>query len=95
MAASPRREISIASLETAPGFLEVRVADTGPGIAPDVADRLFQPFVTGKPNGMGVGLSISRNIIEAHGGRMWTSANPDGGAIFHFSLPRAAVRAEA
>jgi signal transduction histidine kinase len=88
MAHSPRRELSIASQEAASGFLEVRVADTGPGIAPDVADRLFQPFVTGKSTGMGVGLSISRNIIEAHGGRMWTSANPNGGATFHFSLPR-------
>jgi len=89
MAGSPRRELHIGSREGAPGFLDVHVADTGPGVSPEVADRLFQPFVTGKADGMGVGLSISRNIIEAHGGRMWTSRNGDGGATFHFSLPRA------
>ncbi len=93
MAQSPRREIRIASQEAASGFLEVRVADTGPGIAPEVADRLFLPFVSGKPDGMGVGLSISRSIIEAHGGKLWASGNPDGGATFHFSLPRAAAGA--
>lgn len=94
MADAPRREIGIASRAIESGLLEVSVADTGPGIAPDVADRLFQPFVSGKSDGMGVGLSISRNIIEAHGGRMWTSRNADGGATFHFSLRRA-VQTEA
>jgi C4-dicarboxylate-specific signal transduction histidine kinase len=89
MAASPRRELRIGSHAGAPGFLDVHVADTGPGIAPEVADRLFQPFVSGKADGMGVGLSISRNIIEAHGGKMWASRNDDGGATFHFSLPLA------
>jgi len=91
MAQSPRRELRIGSRATDPDFLEVHVADTGPGIAPEVADRLFQPFVSGKADGMGVGLSISRNIIEAHGGRLWASENSDGGATFHFSLPRAAA----
>jgi signal transduction histidine kinase len=95
MAESPRREVRIGSGEGAPGFLDVHVADTGPGIAPDVAERLFQPFVSGKADGMGVGLSISRNIIEAHGGRIWTSRNGDGGATFHFSLPRAPALAGA
>jgi two-component system sensor kinase FixL len=65
----------------------VSVADTGPGISPDVQARLFQPFVTTKQQGMGVGLSISRNIIETHGGRIWTEANADGGALFLFSIP--------
>jgi two-component system sensor kinase FixL len=65
----------------------VSVADTGPGIPPDIASRLFQPFVTTKKQGMGVGLSISRNIIEAHGGRIWAGANPGGGALFRFSVP--------
>lgn len=64
----------------------VSVADTGPGLDANVAEKLFQPFVTTKPHGMGVGLSISRTIIEAHGGRIWTEANPGGGAIFHFSV---------
>lgn len=91
MASSPRRELRIGSRAADAGFLEVHVADTGPGIAAEVADRLFQPFVTGKADGMGVGLSISRNIVEAHGGRLWASGNDDGGATFHFSLPRPAA----
>jgi len=89
MSSTPRRELSIASRAAAPGYLEVRVADTGPGIEPAMADRLFQPFASGKPGGMGMGLCISRSIVEAHGGRLWASANPGGGAVFHFSLPRA------
>ena len=64
----------------------VSIADSGPGLDPVAAERLFQPFVTTKPTGMGVGLSISRTIIEAHGGRIWTEPNPGGGAIFHFTV---------
>jgi two-component system, LuxR family, sensor kinase FixL len=64
----------------------VSVADTGTGLDALAAERLFQPFVTTKPQGMGVGLSISRTIIEAHGGRIWTEPNPGGGAIFRFSV---------
>jgi two-component system sensor kinase FixL len=64
----------------------VSIADSGPGLDPVAAERLFQPFVTTKPTGMGVGLSISRTIIEAHGGRIWTEPNPSGGAIFHFTV---------
>jgi two-component system sensor kinase FixL len=89
MAASPRRELRIGSGADEPGFVRCYIADTGPGVAPEVASRLFQPFVTDKPGGMGVGLSISRNIIEAHGGRMWADASEEGGAAFHFSLRRA------
>jgi len=89
----PRRELRVASRAAEPGVLEVSVADTGPGVSPEVADRLFQPFVTGKPDGMGVGLSISRNIIEAHGGRMWVEGNADGGATFRFTLKRIAGEA--
>jgi two-component system sensor kinase FixL len=62
------------------------VSDTGPGIAPEIAEQLFQPFITTKRQGMGVGLSISRTIIEAHGGRLWTEPNPGGGAIFRLTL---------
>ena len=65
----------------------VEVVDTGSGIPPEVAEHLFRPFVTGKPGGMGIGLSISRRIIEAHGGRIGAQANPGGGTTFSFSLP--------
>lgn len=67
--------------------LQVEVADTGPGIAEDIAPQLFQPFVTSKANGMGVGLSISRRIIESHGGELTVKRNETGGATFTFTLP--------
>ena len=65
------------------------VADTGRGLSAEIADRLFQPFVTTKPAGMGVGLSISKRIIEAHGGEMWAEPNPGGGTIFRFTVQSA------
>lgn len=68
------------------GMAMVTVADTGPGLDPVAAERLFQPFVTTKANGMGVGLSISRTIVEAHGGRIWTEPNAGGGTIFRFTV---------
>jgi two-component system sensor kinase FixL len=86
---SRRRALLITSDVTEEGWSRVSVADTGPGIADEVRDRLFQPFMTTKPQGMGVGLSISRSIIEAHGGRIWAEANPGGGALFRFTLPPA------
>lgn len=93
MAGRPRRELRILSRAVEGGMLEVSVADTGPGISPEVADRLFQPFVSGKSGGMGVGLSICRHIIEGHGGKMWAEANADGGATFRFTLKRAGEEA--
>ena len=88
METSPRREllVKVAELE---GDAVVTVADTGPGIAPHMAEQLFSPFVTSKRDGMGVGLSISRTIVEAHGGRLWVEDTPGGGATFHFTLKRA------
>lgn len=67
-------------------MVEVTVTDTGPGLAPEIAGRLFQPFTTTKTYGMGVGLSISRTIVEAHGGKLWAEANPQGGTIFRMTL---------
>jgi two-component system, LuxR family, sensor kinase FixL len=66
--------------------VEVSVTDTGPGIAPEITAQLFQPFKTTKPHGMGVGLSISRTIVEAHRGRLWAEPNPDGGTVFRLTL---------
>ena len=82
----PRRELTVSVSPTDDRMALVSVADTGPGISPDVADQLFQPFVTTKRSGMGVGLSISRTIIEAHGGRIWAEPNPGGGTIFRFTV---------
>jgi len=88
MADAPRRELSVTVTAQDEKLALVSVADTGPGIAPDVAAMLFQPFVTTKRTGMGVGLSISRTIVESHGGRIWAEPNEGGGAIFRFTLQR-------
>lgn len=87
MKQSPRRELTIMKHPPTEGMVVTSVSDTGPGIDPEIRDQLFQPFVTTKSDGMGVGLSISRTIIDAHGGKLWVDDNPEGGAIFRFSLP--------
>ncbi|MDP4002674.1 ATP-binding protein [Methylobacterium sp. NEAU K] len=84
---SGRRELTITAAPTQDGMVRISVADTGPGIAASVAKTLFLPFVTTKPNGMGVGLSVSRSIVRAHGGDFWVDRVPGGGAVFHFTLP--------
>jgi two-component system sensor kinase FixL len=67
--------------------VQVAVSDNGSGISPQWEEQLFQPFVTDKPQGLGLGLSISRNIVEGHKGRMWVERNNQGGAVFKFTLP--------
>ncbi|MCK1490558.1 PAS domain S-box protein [Bradyrhizobium sp. 180] len=89
MAQSPRRELVIANSRIADDVIEVEVSDSGSGFQRDVISNLFQTFFTTKETGMGVGLSISRSIIEAHGGRMWAESNASGGATFRFTLPAA------
>ena len=69
------------------GTVDFAISDTGKGIADDVLDRLFRPFVTTKEKGMGIGLTISQSIVEAHGGRIWVTPNEDRGVTFHVSLP--------
>ena len=83
-----RRELTIAVKRQKDAAL-FSVTDTGTGIAPEIAQHLFEPFVTSKPNGMGVGLSICRTIIEAHGGRIVADSNKGGGTIFEFTIPLA------
>lgn len=89
MEQSARRELTVEAVMDGSGTVAVRVIDTGPGLAPEVAARLFQPFVTTKSQGMGVGLSICRSIIEGHGGQLAAEPNPSGGTIFSFSIPLA------
>jgi len=87
MHASERRELIVTVAPSAEIMVEIMVSDTGEGISTDILPRLFEPFVTSKATGMGVGLSISKSIIEAHGGRLWAEANPLGGTVFHFTIP--------
>lgn len=79
--------ITVSARRDRNGGLEVEVADTGPGLDADLVERLYFPFTTTKSTGMGLGLSISRNIMEAHGGRLWLGANGPDGCAFRFSLP--------
>ena len=83
-----KRELVVATGLLKPGeAVQVTVRDSGPGLSVENIERLFQPFYTTKPDGMGMGLSICRKIIEDHGGRLWASANIPCGAMFQFTLP--------
>jgi PAS domain S-box-containing protein len=89
MAGEPRerRRLSIRTRSSADGLVELAVVDSGHGIEPEKLPHLFEAFYTTKPNGMGMGLSISRTIIEAHHGRIWAENNAGGGAVFRVALP--------
>ncbi len=88
MSTATCRLLTIRTAPDQPGFVRVTVADTGPGVAPDVAAQLFKAFVSTKAEGMGLGLSICRTIVEANGGRIWMEPAQGGGTQFHFTLIR-------
>ena len=81
------RELTISTAMSEPGAVLMTVRDSGPGIAPENIERLFEPFYTTKASGMGMGLSICHSIVEAHGGRLWASANVTRGVSFQFTVP--------
>jgi signal transduction histidine kinase len=85
------RELSISTEQHHAAGVLVAVRDSGPGIDPKNIDRVFDAFYTTKSSGVGMGLSICRSIIDAHGGRLWADANPSGGAVFQFTLPAVQV----
>jgi two-component system sensor kinase FixL len=88
MGEAERRELTVRSSPSGEEFTLVQVSDTGSGIDEEIRERLFQPFQTTKAEGMGVGLSICRTIVESHGGSIWAEPNPGGGAVVAFTLPR-------
>jgi two-component system sensor kinase FixL len=86
---APRQELAVSNSAAPDDMIEIVVSDTGSGFNDHTALKLFQTFFTTKATGMGVGLSISRSIVEAHGGKMRAETNPSGGATFRFTLPAA------
>ena len=94
MATSDRRELEVKTSRLDDETVEIAVADGGPGLPREVSDHLFEPFISTKQGGMGLGLSICRSIVEAHGGKLWTSPDPDGGTIFRFTLTALSTEGE-
>jgi signal transduction histidine kinase len=92
-ASTESRDLVISTAEDGANGVLVVVRDSGPGLDPDSPERLFDPFYTTKPGGMGMGLSICRSIVEGHGGRLWAAANEPRGASFTFNLPAQGVTA--
>jgi signal transduction histidine kinase len=78
----------ITARNTDDGLVQVTVEDSGMGLNPDTMTRIFDPFFTTKPGGMGMGLSISRSILQAHEGRLWAASKSGAGAVFHFGVPK-------
>lgn len=95
MSETRERHLRIGSSRENSGLVCMSVEDSGPGFASEVAERLFEPFVSTKEEGMGLGLSICRTIIEGHGGKIWIEASPLGGTAIHFTLPSAPEPAHA
>jgi two-component system, LuxR family, sensor kinase FixL len=89
LAGMQRRELTIATLASEGDLIVTTVTDTGSGLSDEVRENLFKPFTTTKSDGMGVGLSICKSIIDEHDGRLWTTSGADGETTFHFSLPTA------
>ncbi len=85
---SSARGLTVSTAPFDDNTVRVTIRDTGQGLSTEVAERLFQPFFSTKPGGMGLSLSVSRSIIESQGGRLWATPNPDSGASFHFTLPQ-------
>jgi two-component system sensor kinase FixL len=92
---SERRSIVVKARRSSKHAIEISVADSGPGVAAEVADTIFEPFVTTKQLGMGMGLSISHSIVQSHGGSVRMVPNVPSGAIFFFDLPTAEAEASA
>jgi two-component system sensor kinase FixL len=86
---SPERQLHIASSRAEGNLAEVTISDSGSGLSEAEINRMFEPFVTTKDRGMGLGLTISQSIINAHGGRLWATPNEQAGISFHFQLPLA------
>ncbi len=82
------RQLVISTRNIDPDQVQVTVEDSGTGLDPNTMSRIFEPFYTTKSSGMGMGLSISRSIVQDHGGRLWTTANDGPGTSFHFTLPK-------
>ncbi len=87
LAEADNRSLTLRTTRSKNASLKIDVIDTGPGLPKEIAERLFQPFLTTKAGGIGIGLSICKTIVDAHGGQLWTTPNPGGGTAFHITLP--------
>lgn len=85
--AKDQRQLTIRTRRAGDGSVEISVVDSGPGIPPQTLDQVFEPFYTTKAQGMGLGLTVCRTIVAAHGGKLWAANNNPRGATFHVSLP--------